>query len=138
MFAKILQFIKFSIVGASNTLVSLAIYYMLIALRIPYLMASVAGYIVSTITGYFLNRIWVFQQRKGKLVKSLFRYYVVYISSLFINMICLYFLVNCMGISEKTAPILILFVTIPYNFLLSKFWVYKEGKHGTNCSQSVG
>lgn len=129
MSRRIVQFAKFVLVGCSNVLVSLMIYYVLLEQGVPYLMATFAGYIISTVTGYFLNRFWVFHPQKIRTGISLMRYYFVYLSALGINLSLMYLFVDHMLLPAKLAPILILFVTIPYNFILSKLWVYKEDSH---------
>ena len=122
---KLFQFVKFGLVGVSNTLISLAIYYGLIAIRANYLFASYAGYIISSVSGYLFNKLWVF--KNGKAVKeSIVKYYIVYISSLIINMVSMYVWVDILLISSKVAPILTLCITVPYNYLLSKFWAFRE------------
>lgn len=41
----------------------------------------------------------------------------------------MYLWVDVLHISKYLAPILTLFVTVPYNYLFSKFWVFKSGKN---------
>jgi len=38
----------------------------------------------------------------------------------------MYLLVDILKVSELIAPILVLFITVPYNYLFSKFWVFKS------------
>jgi len=120
----ILQFIKFGIVGFINTVSSWIFYYSLLFLNINYLICTTVAYFLSSILGYFLNKIWVFKQNKVE--KSLIKYYIVYISSYFLNMLCMYLLVDIFNISKLIAPILVLFITVPYNFIFSKLWVFKK------------
>lgn len=120
------QFIKFGIVGLGNNVVFLLIYYLLLYFKVHYLVANVFAYILSSITGYILNKLWVFEAKNQKVKKSLFRYYIVYGSSFLINISVMYILVGVLSISEVIAPYLILCITIPYNFVLSKIWVYSR------------
>lgn len=125
------QFFKFGCVGIINTVNSWIIYYSLIFFNVNYLLATTIAYILSSIIGYLLNNIWVFNKNKkdSKKKKSILRYYIVYISSYILNMLCMYLLVNILQISNKIAPILVLFITVPYNFLFSKFWIFKSDIH---------
>lgn len=127
---KILQILKFSIVGVINTLLSLLIYYILLGLCFHYNIATICGYIGSSIVGYFLNKIWVFQAKENSFRDSLMKYYIVYISALVLNLFCMYLWIQLLQISDKIAPLLTLCITIPYNFLWSKFWVFKKGEKG--------
>jgi putative flippase GtrA len=89
------------------------------------MVANISGYIISSFSGYFLNKIWVFQAKHTQMKKSLLRYYLVYATAFLINIVCMYIFVDRVGISENIAPYFVLCVTIPYNFLLSKLWVYR-------------
>ncbi len=122
----VIQFFKFGIVGVINTVSSWIIYYGLLFFKINYLIATTVAYFISSIIGYFLNKIWVFKKKEEKKTTSILRYYIVYISSYFLNILCMYILVDILSISKLIAPILVLFVTVPYNFILSRLWVFKD------------
>ena len=122
----ILSFVRFCIVGASNTAISLIIYYILIALNINYLIAISAGYILSSITGYFLSKIWVFKKGQSRIANSIFKYYILYGSALILNLICMHLFVQGLNIPNTVAPIITIVITTIYNFFLSKYWVFKK------------
>lgn len=123
---KTVQFIKFGLVGFSNTIISLLVYYILIYLGISYLIANIAGYIISSLTGYVFNKIWVFKDAKRSIANSMIRYYVVYCSSFLINVSTMYLWVDIINIQKTIAPLLTLIITIPYNFIFSKYWTFKS------------
>jgi putative flippase GtrA len=54
------QFARFVVVGASNTLLSLAAYLALLAVGVPYLLAAALGFAIGATNGYLLNRWWTF------------------------------------------------------------------------------
>jgi putative flippase GtrA len=126
MTVRLVQFIKFGLVGVSNVLISLLVYYLLIALRVHYIPASIAGYLISSLSGYFLNKMWVFKKSTASVKGSMVRYYIVYGSSLLINTLVMYLWVDLLNISDKLAPILTLCITVPYNYFLSKIWTFGE------------
>lgn len=126
MKSAIIQLIKFGIVGVSNTLISLIVYYILIFVGVNYLVANITGYIISSIWGYLLNKIWVFKENRCDTKSSMLKYYLIYSSSLLINLLCMYILVDKLNISEIVSPILTLCITIPYNFILNKAWAFKD------------
>ena len=122
---KIIKFIKFGIVGFINTMTSTFIYWGLVYIKINYMISTTIAYFVASIIGYYLNKNKVFKSQNKT---SIIRYYIVYISSYFLNLGTMYLLIDILGISKYLAPILVLFVTVPYNFILSNFWVFKKGK----------
>lgn len=126
MYQKILQFIKFGFVGASNTLLSFAIYYVLIYFNVNYIIANTLGYIISSVWGYMLNKKWVFKDSKEETTKSAIKYYIVYGSSFLINILCMYIWVDVLNISRIIAPILTMVITVPYNFIFNKVWAFKD------------
>lgn len=126
MYQKTFQFIKFSFVGVSNTLVYFAIYYGLIYINTNYIVANTLAYIISSIWGYTLNKKWVFKQSTEKITKSIIKYYIVYGSSFFINILCMYIFVDLLNFSKIIAPILTMGITVPYNFIFNKIWAFKD------------
>lgn len=49
----IFQFIKFSIVGLSNTIVALGIYYFLLWLNVDYFIANIVSWVSSVFNAFF-------------------------------------------------------------------------------------
>ena len=59
------QFIKFGIVGVSNTLISLAIYYIFVWIsKDLYMWGNVVGWIVSVYNAFYWNNKYVFKSEK--------------------------------------------------------------------------
>lgn len=123
---KMIQFIKFGIVGGINTLVSLGVYYFMLWIGFHYLLATIAGYVISSIIGYVLNRIWVFHALDNSIRSTTIKYYILYGTALVLNMILNAFWINIMHVSKYTAPFLTLCFTVPFNFLCNKYWVFRE------------
>ena len=130
----ILSFIKFCTVGAINTIVSLCIYYLLLNLGV---ISITIGYIISSVCGYFLNKIWVFKKKQDKITESIFKYYILYGSALILNLLCMFILVKLLGLSDKIAPLITLIITTIYNYLFSKFWVFNRQKSTTINFQTI-
>lgn len=131
IWATVLQICKFSVVGVLNNVISLAVYYIVIYLDSTlYLFGNVLGFIISTLNSYILNSHFVFDSRKsGSTAKKMLgKTYIVYICSLLISTALLFLLVQIFGISERIAPICALAVTVPFNYLMNKLWVYRENK----------
>lgn len=119
------QFFKFGIVGCINTFSSWIFYYSLLFLKVNYLVATTIAYILSSIIGFLLNRSWVFENKVYD-YKAILKYYVVYGSSYLINIGAMYLWVDVLNLSTLIAPILTLFITVPYNYVFSSLWVFNE------------
>jgi putative flippase GtrA len=121
------QFVKFGIVGVSNTLISLLIYYIFIFINMKlYLVGSIVGFLVSVLNSYFWNNRYVFKAEKRNHVKALMKTYLSYGLTSLLSIGLLVILVEVLNVSEIMAPIINLAITIPLNFLLNKFWAFKE------------
>ena len=133
-----LQFVKFGIVGVSNTIISYVLYAgCLLIFRgigiltgIDYIVAQVIQFILSVLWSFYWNNKYVFELKKGEkrsLWKSLLKTYVSYsFTGLFLSSILLVLWVQILGISEFIAPIINLLISVPLNFIINKFWAFKK------------
>lgn len=119
-----IQFVKFGIVGVSNTAIGLGTYYLFLYLGCHYMVANVLSWLISVFNAYFWNNRYVFKNEVAW-IRALVKTYLSYGFSFLTGCLCLYALVEWMGISDKIAPLLTLLLTIPMNFLLNKFWTFR-------------
>src|SRR5438270_747571 len=60
------QFVKFGVVGVSNTLLTFLVYTLLLKVfGVWYLAASAIGFCVGAVNGFLLNRRWTFRGHVG-------------------------------------------------------------------------
>lgn len=119
-----IQFIKFGIVGVSNTAIGLGTYYLFLYFGCHYMVANVLSWLISVFNAYFWNNRYVFKNEVAW-IRALVKTYLSYGFSFLGGCLCLYVLVEWMGVSDKIAPLLTLLLTIPMNFLLNKFWTFR-------------
>ena len=126
------QFIKFGVVGTSNTLIAYIIYSICVFIGIHYLAANAAGFSISVLNAFYWSDRFVFKKGKGEsrsTVWTLAKTYIAYGSTgLLLASMLLYFYVDKFHISEYIAQLLVLFLTIPLNFIINKFWSFKTNK----------
>lgn len=119
-----IQFVKFGIVGLSNTVIALITYYLFLYLGCHYLLANVIAWLVSVFNAYYWNHRYVFQS-DTHWFRVLVKTYLSYGVSFLFGTVLLVTFVELLGISDKIAPLLTLIITIPTNFLMNKFWAFK-------------
>lgn len=126
----IIQFIKFGTVGAINTVLSYAItngaYYLL---HLHEQISNIIAFVITVFISFILNGRFVFTENKEErnFWKSLLKVYASYsITGVFLTAILLYIEEELLGIPHYIATLMNLVVTIPLNFILNKFWAYKE------------
>lgn len=124
------QFVKFGLVGVSNTLVSWACYYIIIWINDDlYLLGSIVGAVVSIANAFFWNDKFVFNGGKNdwrSKLKRLGKTYVSYGGTSLLGTVLIWFEVSVCGLSKVWAPPINLIITIPLNFLINKFWTFKK------------
>ena len=124
------QFVKFGLVGLSNTAISYAIYTVAVLAGAHYLVASVLAFVLSVLNSFLLNNRFVFKKAEGQQrnpLLALLKTYASYsITGLVLSNILLVLLVQKAGISEFVAPLITYAVTIPLNFLMNKFWAFRS------------
>lgn len=124
----LLQFIKFAIIGFSNTLISYLVYVTGVYFGLHYLLASVMGFVISVLNSFYWNNKYVFRQEEGKrnLWYTLAKTFLSYgATGLVLANILLYLWVDILHISEYLGPIINLMITVPLNFVLNKFWAFR-------------
>lgn len=126
----LIQFIKFGTVGAINTVLSYAItngaYYLL---HLHEQISNIIAFVITVFISFMLNGRFVFTENKEErsFWKSLLKVYASYsITGVFLTAILLYIEEELLGIPHYIATLMNLVVTIPLNFILNKFWAYKE------------
>lgn len=120
------QFIRFCIVGAVNTGISLLVYALLLKLQVHYLAASTLAYIAGLINGYIFSSSFVFK-KKFKLQQGV-KFVTVYLSSLLINLALLYIFVDVFHLSELLGQTIVTGINVVYNYFINKFWTFKSWK----------
>ncbi|WP_448753773.1 GtrA family protein [Agathobacter sp.] len=133
-----LQFIKFGIVGVSNTVISYILYAVCLMLlrsgnilsAVDYIIAQVVQFVLSVLWSFYWNNKFVFELKNGEkrsIWKSLIKTYISYsFTGLFLSSILLVLWVQVLGISEFIAPIINLLISVPLNFIINKFWAFKK------------
>jgi putative flippase GtrA len=150
------QFIRFGLVGVSNTIVSLSVYMFcchIIGTNVH--IANVVGFIISVLWAYFMQSRFVFKEdeNREKRVwwKALIKTYIAYsFTGLFLTEILLVFWLDFINLSQYLTPLALwlktnmsfsmsevklaetivpfmnMVITIPINFCVNKFWAYRQ------------
>ena len=131
------QFVKFGLVGVSNTVISYVIYVISLLLlqknsllpKSDYLVSQVIAFILSVLWSFYWNRKYVFDADNENVpwIQALIKTYISYaFTGLFLNTILSIFWVQVVGLSKMIAPIINLLVSVPINFIMNKFWAFKK------------
>lgn len=123
------EVLKFMSVGVINTLLDLLAYVVLTRGTVLFAEHLVAAkffsFLLGTISSLFLNRSWTFGMRTKLAFGEVVRFYAVTSVSIVLNVVIMNFLVG-MGLYDLFALTITTLATFCFNFILSKFWVFKN------------
>jgi len=121
----IVQFVKFGIVGVSNTLLSFAVYTLLLkAFGVWYVAASGIGFTVGAVNGFLLNRRWTFRGHVGDALTPV-RWFVVQGCGLGLNLSLVYLFVDGFGMDKLIGQVPATAIVTVVTFLVNRAWTFK-------------
>jgi len=122
------QFIKFCMVGVTNTGVDFAIFLLLTRiLDFHYLIANVFAFLISVTNSYLLNRIFTFKSKQAKKMEYL-TFFSVMIVGLLLAELILSFCVEILHLEDFYGKIAATAVVMFWNFFGSKHFAFKIRK----------
>jgi len=122
----VVQFIKFGIVGISNTLLTvISIWFLLKELHCSDYFSNLAGYIIGLLNSFIWNRKWTFES-ETKLSVTVFKFIVTFVLSYFFQLGNLYLLLHYTHIDPFYCQILSIIVYTLINFILNKYYTFKN------------
>jgi len=121
----LVQFIKFGIVGVSNTLLTFAIYTVLLKVfGVWYLAASAIGFAVGAVNGFLLNRRWTFREHVGDALTPV-RWGIVQTCGLGVNEGLLYLFVHDAGLDKLIGQVCATAIVTVSTFLVNRAWTFR-------------
>jgi putative flippase GtrA len=112
------QLVSFVVVGALNTGLTYVLYLLFLLIG-PYWLAYTLSYLAGIVFSAFANSTFVFAS--SLTMGIITRYGLLYSSSYLVGLGLLVLCVRFIGIPEALAPLLVVGVMIPVNFLVSRF-----------------
>lgn len=134
----LIQFIKFGIVGLSNTAISYGVdmlcYYVLLV-PVPWpenakiMVSAVVAFVISVTNSYYWNNRYVFGSQERKTVPQHLRAYLRTVLCYGLTGLllapALKLWLSGQGVRYWLSSIACLVITIPLNFVLNKFWAFR-------------
>jgi len=122
------QFIRFCIVGASNTGLQLTLLYSFVEfLSLNYLVATSIAFVIAASNSFFWNRLWTF--REGRRYGAHLQWAGFMAISTFgfcLNFALMYALVDLLGVWYMLSQFLVAFMVALNNFFGSKYLVFRK------------
>lgn len=134
----LMQFVKFGIVGISNTVISYVLNVAALILLRPfrvnwdYIVGNLVAFALSVLWSFYWNNRYVFTLEEGEnrsLLRALLKTYISYgFTGVILNNIMSWIWISIAGVSKYIAPMINLFVSVPLNFAINKLWAFKTRK----------
>ncbi len=134
----LIQFVKFGLVGLSNTLVSYLLNILILLILSPfqfgkdYIVANIVSFILSIFWSFYWNNKYVFalkDNEKRNIGLALLKSFLSYgFTGFILNNFLSWVWIEVLGISKYIAPMLNLVLSIPINFFMNKKWAFKSIK----------
>ncbi len=126
------QFISYFCVGGIAALVEWSVFSLLeYLLDIPYLLATVLAFLVSTTVNWILGRTFTFKNStyQKKKAKEAFLVFFVSAIGLAFNLLLMYIFVDVIGMDtnflKTVAKVLATGIVFIWNYLSRKLWIYR-------------
>ena len=117
---ELINIIKFSIVGVSNTLLNFVIFILLNNIGINYILASIIAYSISIINSYFWNSRLVFKYDNKNKKSILIKFIILNLIGLSINAVLMATLVGVLAIKKIVAMFIVSLLVMCINYILNK------------------
>lgn len=127
LYKKYEEIINYLIFGVLTTIVSILSYRIFTRLfHLNYVISNVLSWIVSVTFAFITNKIYVFKSKEDKLFIEIIKFYLSRLTSLFIELIIMYLMVGTFNINDMISKIIVQFIVIILNYILSKLFVFKK------------
>jgi putative flippase GtrA len=121
----VVQFLKFGIVGVSNTLLAFAVYTVLLKVfGVWYVAASGIGFAAGAVNGFLLNRRWTFREHVGDALTPV-RWAIVQSCGLALNLGLVYVFVHDLGLDELVGQIPTTAIVTVLTFAANRSWTFR-------------
>lgn len=132
----LVQFIKFGLIGATNTIISYVLNILVLLFLEPFdvswdfIAGNVVAFVLSVLWSFYWNNKLVFIVKGGEsrpILKTLMKTYLAYgFTGIVLSNLLSYLWINVLSVSKYVAPLLNLIISVPLNFVINKKWAFKD------------
>ena len=126
------EIINYLIVGGLTTVVSLGVYYACVLTflnpedAIQLQVANIISWVAAVTFAYFMNRKFVFESKNPDMLKEASAFVGARLVTLLMDMLCMFIIVTCMGMSDKLAKLIVQVIVTVANYVFSKIFVFRK------------
>jgi len=121
------QVVKFGIVGVSNIIADVAVYWLFTRfVHLYYILASIISFLAANVWSYFWNRRWTFRDNSRAVIRQYLKFLTANIVAILLDIGILFILVNFLRLDDILAKIIASIVVGLINFTLNKKWAFSS------------
>ena len=134
LYLKYKEIINYLIFGVLTTVVSLAVYYILVftvldpSKPVQLQIANILSWVAGVTFAYFTNRKYVFESKETNKLKEASKFVTARIVTLVMDMFIMWFGVTILHGNDKIIKLLSQVIVVIANYVFSKLIVFKENK----------
>jgi len=122
-------FVRYCVVGATNTVLDFAIYTALTRgwafWRAHYLLANACSFVIVVMWSFFWNKRWAFRERSPQHGVQFLRFVMVTLGGILIAQCVLFIGVQELRVMDLVAKIIAGPLVVVWNFLMYQLWAFK-------------
>ena len=126
LYKKNKELINYVIVGVLTTIVSIGSYYLFRFVIKNYIVLSIVTWVLSVAFAYFANRAFVFESKEKNIIREISKFVGSRLFTLGLEIVLMILFVSIMKVNDMVAKIVLQFVILITNYLLSKLFVFKK------------
>jgi len=120
------QLVRFGAVGASGSVVHLAVFALAHSLAgVHYQSAAVVAFVVALTNNFIWNRHWTFRAHDGHAGFQAARFFFVSVIAFGFSLLALTLLVESLNVAKLPAAAIAIATATPLNFLGNKLWSFR-------------
>lgn len=123
------QWVRFALVGASNSAVYLGVYYAFLwgsDAVLMILLGQLVAWTLSVVNSFVWNWKFVFDESKEVWWRALGKTFVGYSSCFFLSSFLTFIQIELLGVSAAIVPMVNLPLMGPINFVMLKYWAFRN------------
>lgn len=121
------EFIKFCIVGMTNLVIYMSVYWLFTRLAgWHYIAASIGGFLVAVSWSFTINLNWTFRHKTGDRRHQYIKFFISNIAVMLLNLMFLTFFIEILKIYDLFGQFLASVIGAFVNFSLNRFWTFND------------
>lgn len=116
------QFLKFLLVGISNTVLGYIIFLLFLAFT-DYVISLVFAHIIGVVNSFIWNKYWTFKSN-GSTIHEFIKFNLIYVLYFILNITLLVYFVSNLNISPEVGQLIALPILTIISFLGQKHWSF--------------